>query len=414
MKRLDTPLFFTCLGHFLMHVTVALYLTAVLFIESLWGMPFDVLMDLWWWGALLVGLGAPLAGWLGDRFGRAELMVVFFILTGLSLFVVGAAQSARSLQMGLLFLGGAAAIYHPVGIAWVAGQKSPGRGRALGIVGVFGSAGIALAALVATGLEALFHWRAIFIIPGAISLAAGLVLAVLMRTAPGRFNVPSATSAPLASPPPAQASSHSHSHSPFMVPLFIGFFAIMSLNAVVWHAINIAMPKWFALDLGTGTFLQVGMMVTLVYALAGGSQLISGSLSDRYPPQWVYAATLCLHLPFLLSAGYLTGIPLVLVLAAHVFFLNGALPAESLLIIRLTPPAWLGTAYGLKFVAAFAVQPLALMAVTYSYQNPSDLLFTGNSPFATMLPILVGIGLLAFIGASFLFASRLGRQRLAT
>lgn len=47
-----------------------------------WTLRHDEVIALWTLGALLVGLGAPLAGWLADRFGNAPLMAVFFLGAG--------------------------------------------------------------------------------------------------------------------------------------------------------------------------------------------------------------------------------------------------------------------------------------------------------------------------------------------
>jgi hypothetical protein len=45
----------------------AFYFVIVLAIESSWELSYDELIKLWSLGALLVGLGALPAGWLGDK-----------------------------------------------------------------------------------------------------------------------------------------------------------------------------------------------------------------------------------------------------------------------------------------------------------------------------------------------------------
>ena len=75
-------LVFACLGHAWFHVLVALYLILVLLIEPVWQRPYDELIALWTPGALLLGLAAPAAGWLGDRWGEVRLMILFFLGSG--------------------------------------------------------------------------------------------------------------------------------------------------------------------------------------------------------------------------------------------------------------------------------------------------------------------------------------------
>ncbi|MEM7047667.1 MAG: MFS transporter [Pseudomonadota bacterium] len=382
MHPASLTLIFSGLGHFIMHVTVGLYLTAVLFIEPAWGITYDVLINQWWWGALLVGGGAPICGWLGDRIGRARMMVIFFMLTGVSLGVITVAQTLVQIKVGLICLGLAAAIYHPVGIPWVASQDAPHRGRALGINGVFGAMGVALSPMIATGIESLANWRAMFLVFALISLIAGVALAVFAR----RLDAPI-----------VQQKQARRPATPMMGYLLLGFFLIVALNATVWHSLNIAMPKWFALNLPQQSFLQVGLMVTFVYILASAGQIISGSLSDRLNPLGVYLMTLLLHIPFILLAGYVAGVPLIIVLALQTFFLTASLPVESLLILRITPQAWQGTVYGIKYIGAFGVQPLALMVVGYSYQRTTTLPFAPDLPFTSMVPILTLIALAALV-----------------
>src|SRR3546814_16432487 len=75
-----------------------------------------------------------------------------------------------------------ASIYHPVGIAMIVQTAGERRGRYLGINGVFGSAGMGIAALVAGALMELIDWLAAFILPAAGSVAIGLWFAAMFRT----------------------------------------------------------------------------------------------------------------------------------------------------------------------------------------------------------------------------------------
>ena len=73
---------FSCLGHAYMHMFTAFYFVIVLAIEIDWQMPFHELIKLWTLGALLVGLAALPAGWLGDRWSSSGMMVIFFMGLG--------------------------------------------------------------------------------------------------------------------------------------------------------------------------------------------------------------------------------------------------------------------------------------------------------------------------------------------
>ena len=80
-------LIFACLGHALFHIIAALFLTLVLILQPAWNLPYNDLIALWTLGAFLLGFGAPLAGWLGDRIGETRMMILYF-------FGIGAASVA--------------------------------------------------------------------------------------------------------------------------------------------------------------------------------------------------------------------------------------------------------------------------------------------------------------------------------
>ena len=83
------------------------------------------------------------------------------------------------LAAALGMLGVFAAIYHPVGMAMLI-EVSKARPRTLAFNGVCGNLGVALAAGISTTLAALFGWRAAFLIPALVCVAAGLAYLALV------------------------------------------------------------------------------------------------------------------------------------------------------------------------------------------------------------------------------------------
>jgi MFS family permease len=90
---------FASLGHFLHHVLTGLFLTLAVILEGIWQRPYAEIIALWTLGAAMIGVGAPLAGWLADRFGHARMMVVFFLGIGLDSIIAGfVAESAEGCE----------------------------------------------------------------------------------------------------------------------------------------------------------------------------------------------------------------------------------------------------------------------------------------------------------------------------
>ena len=113
-------------------------------------------------------------GWLAARFGRKHLMTVFFLGTGASLVLCGFAFSPWLLALALASTGAFAAIYHPIGTAMLVDAAGERPGRAIGINGVFGNFGVALAPVVTAFLVGRFGWHTAFMMPGIFCIAVGI------------------------------------------------------------------------------------------------------------------------------------------------------------------------------------------------------------------------------------------------
>ena len=371
---------FSCIGHAVMHLLAALYVTVVLAIERDWTLPYAELIRLWTLGSLLIGLGAPLAGWLGDRWGECRMLVVFFLLTGAGAIWAGLADDTTGLTLGLAVLGLGAAIYHPVGMALVV-RHAHNRGRAMGVLGLSGGAGVAAAAVVAGTLSDLLSWRAAFFIPGGVSMAVGAVLWALMSL--GWVRDRDSDAAHLA---PVGRTA--------MVRAFIVLTVTMACGGLIYHAVQVAMPKLFEGRLsslvGDG-MLGVGGLVTLVYAVAAFAQIVGGHLADRVSLKLLYLAGLLLQAALLGLAASAGGAVLLLLVTIAVFIGNGLLPGENLLLARYSPNRHRGLAYGAKFVLTFGAAPVAVQLVAVSYG--------WNPDFTMLLWLLAGVSLVALAAA---------------
>lgn len=349
---------FSCIGHTYIHLFTAFYFVIVLALEAEWGRPYNEMIELWMPGALLVGVAALPAGWLGDRWNARGMMVVFFIGMGGSAIICGLAQGPVVLTIGLTGVGLFAAIYHPVGIAWLIRNTGANRGKVLGINGIFGSVGVAAAAVVASGLIDLIDWRAAFVVPGVISVLTGVALWVCVGKG-------------LIVETKEQAERPDTVSRKDRLRVFAILLLTMFASAIIFQSTQTALPKLFSGRIGDlageGAF-GIGLYVALVYGVAGLMQLVGGILADRYPLRNVYLGAFLFQIPLLYLAASLTGLPLVLVAMMMVMFSTSALPAENMLLARYAPARHHGLAFGMKFVLAFGSAPLGLMLVSSVYQ----------------------------------------------
>lgn len=172
--RPGRALVFSNLAHCYNHVIMLLFPTIALVLESEWGLSFGALLQLAFWGYLAYGLAALPAGWFGDRWSTRGMLAVYMLGTGSVTILTGFARSPLEMGIGLTAIGLFASIYHPVGTSFIV-RHAVNRGRALGANGVFGTVGVATAALIAGTLTDGWGWRMAFVVPGLVCFATGIV-----------------------------------------------------------------------------------------------------------------------------------------------------------------------------------------------------------------------------------------------
>ena len=259
-------------AHSYSHLFILLYATVVLVLEgSFGGMTYADLQWLSLPGFVLYGVAALPAGLLGDRWSATGMMAVFFIGVGLSSILTGLASGPVGLLIGLAAIGLFSSIYHPVGIAWLV-KHAVNRGRALGINGVFGNLGTGAAAILAGALADTFGWRVAFIVPGTIALITGLVFLWAVRK--GWVVEMEADAKTIPAAPAADVRR-----------VFFAMAVTVICVGLIFQTTSVGLPKIFSDRLGGAgaTAMGAGILVSIVYFIAAGSQIIGGELADRYP-----------------------------------------------------------------------------------------------------------------------------------
>jgi MFS family permease len=340
---------FSNLGHLFTHLFTLLYATAVLHLPGVFGLPFGEMLGLSSLGLILYGVCALPAGWLADRYSQTGMMVLFFVGIGAGAVVTGLADTPNDLWIGLTLIGAFASIYHPVGIAWLLAWARR-QGMALGVNGVFGGLGSALAPLFVGAMIDHVSWRAAFLLPGAAALLAGAALALMwwrgtIRDA-GADRVPAA-------PPEAGAA----------LRVFVLLTLTMTAGGFVYGGLTSTMPKLFEDGLGlplAASYTAIGAVVGLVIGLASFSSVVGGWLAERYSARSIYLVFWALIIaPVALMVGT-RGVALVALAAWTMFALSAFSAAENLLVARYTPFRWRSMAFGAKFVLALGVAGLTV------------------------------------------------------
>ncbi|SRR5690606_20574280 len=357
------PLPYLCVGHSIDHMFMLLYPTVVvLALESEMGRSYGELLALSTGGFVMFGLGAPLAGWLADRWSATGMITLFFVGIGASTILTGFADSPVMLFVSLTLMGLFAAIYHPVGISMILQTAGDKRGRYLGINGVFGSAGMGIAALVAGGLTAWLGWRSAFIIPGIVSILLGVLFALQFR---GGIEV--------------TVRKKDVEEAEGGLPGFVRVMIILSVITVaagmVFQALTVGLPKILDHRVGFlegGGAFGVGAAVTAIMLIGGAAQLLGGYLADRFPLKTLFLAVYGMMAPALLLASLAADGALIVLLILAVAITVGNQPVSDSLFARYVPPKWLSTAFGFRFALSLTVSAVAIPTVGLVFDWSGD------------------------------------------
>lgn len=375
---------FAAAAHFLHHVVTSLYFTLVLMLVAEWSYSYNDLIALWTLGALLVGLGSPLAGWLGDRFGETRVIIGFFFGMGLASILCGLADGPGMMQVALTIMGVFGSVYHPVGNAWVV-HHARERGKAVALAGIAGSVGVAAGPVTAAVLNDLFDWRWAFIIPGIVTVAFGLAMLAMhfIGRMPDR-PAPSAARHDAAPPPPASE-----------INLALALLALtMTLTLVVINAFITALPKWVE-DGGLvqgGGLIGVGLLTGTIHFLAAGAQFVGGHYADRGAVKRAYVGGFALlSIAFALCAAG-GGWAIVALGIAVVFIFEGIAPLETIFVARYAPEARRGLFFGVRYALAVVGGPLGVSLVALLY-DPATGFTTLMLALAAMSAVITVVAL---------------------
>ena len=338
-------------AHAIDHMFLLIFATAVGAIAADFGFAdWESLMPYGVGAFLLFGLGSLPAGRLGDLWGRRQMMLLFFFGMGASLLLVAVTRNAWQLAGALTLMGAFSSIYHPVGIPMLV-RGAPRPGLAIGINGLAGNLGVALAAVTSGFLVQYVGWRAAFVVPAFLSIACGVVFA---RIAPHELA------------PPAHGARTPAAHGG---PPLGRIFAVMTIAAC-------ASSLLFNLTTnGNGQLLRerlagivedpalLGTLLACVYVVASFAQVAIGLLIDRYPMRRVYLAVVALQAPLFIAAADAKGWTLFALQIAFMIVIFGAIPFTDAMIVRYVDDRLRSRVSGMRLFVSFGVSSTAVWAL---------------------------------------------------
>ena len=339
-------------GHAIDHMFLLIFAAAVGVIALDYG--FERWEDLMPYGVgafVLFGLGALPAGRLGDLWGRRQMMLVFFFGMSGATLIAAMAQSPWQIASALTLIGAFASIYHPVGIPMLV-QRSPKPGMAIGINGLAGNMGVAVAALFTGFMVKWFGWRAAFVVPALISFVCGVLFLMMC---------------PKESEPPSRRVSKAKVQLPRKMlarALLVMTMAAVSGNLLYNFTTNgngQLMVERFAGVIDDPALL--GTLLAIVYAVAAFAQVVVGKLLDRFEVKPLFIIVVLIQIPLLLLVSVAQGWWLYAALLGVMIFIFGAIPFIDVMIVRYVDDRIRSRVAGMRFTVSLGLSALAVWAL---------------------------------------------------
>jgi MFS family permease len=350
-------------AHLLTHYSLLILPTAVLVMAQpggAFGDDYGPIVALATGMFVLYGVGSLPQGWLAARLGRKAMMAAFFVGTGLSLVAAGFVSSPLLLAGALACAGLFAAIYHPVGTAMLVEAASDAPGRAIGLNGVFGNFGVALAPVVTAFLAQQIGWRAAFVAPGLACLALGIAW---LRV-------------------PAYDHHAHHAAKPFPdIPghlvrrAIVVLLLIAVVSGLVFNAYTIIIPKLMQERLASDPRLLpvVGTLAFAVTLCGAATQFTVGRLIDRKTLKRVFLPMAVILPPAMAALAFVDGWPVLVLAGIVAAVIFGQVTVNETMTARYISPPLRTKMYSIRFFVGFLGSAGAAPLVGVLHERTGDL-----------------------------------------
>jgi MFS family permease len=299
--------------------------------------------------ALAAAISQTPVGFLVDRASGRLVLIGGLAVEACAIGAMGLANAYWQLVVLGVIAGLGHTVFHPANYAIMSTSISEHRmGRAFGVHAFTGFLGYALAPIFMTGIAALWHWKAAFLLAGAIGLAGALLLWIngdLISDRPA--------------PASAEPGSLKQDEQPAGESVVGGMRLLLSVPVMMCFLYFVFQQFGFG---GVRNFLVVGLddlygvpvvvggaaLSCLMVGTAGGV-LAGGMLADRIGPQ--VATAFCTLAPggiliALIGVYDMPSIVLFTVVTLAGFLLGLLIPSRDLLLRSVTPKGSMGKVMG--------------------------------------------------------------------
>lgn len=366
------------IGHAIDHMFLLIFATAVTSIAADFGvarwedlMPYSVA------AFFFFGIGSLPAGRLGDHWGRRKMMLVFFFGMGAAALLVSVTQSPLQMALALALLGCFASIYHPVGIPMLV-QTAARPGLSIGINGLVGNFGVAIAAVTTGYLVKYMGWRMAFAIPGAMCLLVGCAFAVLAtreQSAPAKKKATAAVTLPGVS----------------MARLLLVMTVAATSGSLLFNFSTNS--NYELLSERLRSILQdparLGLLLAVTYSAASLAQLVVGYLIDRMPLKGLYLAVVAAQAVLLALASMADGWVFYGLQFLFMTAIFGAIPFTDAMIVRFVDDSMRSRVSGMRLAVSLGAGSIAVWLIGPLVKQAGFAMLLGVMAATAVLSLLI-------------------------
>ena len=368
------------ISHFIDHFIMLIFAKAAYDAGREFGLGYEEIIVFGVLGFILFGAAAPIASILANKYSRSVLMVIFHFGIGISAIICSFASTPWELSIGLGLIGVFAAIFHPVGIAMLL-KNSKKLGYRLGINGVFGNMGVAAAPLITGFLLLISDWKLSFILPGIACILYGVIFLLALRDEPKAVQT-------------EKTNERDDVFAPQWRRALLALALTTTSGGFIFGAMTFIIPRYFELQLTgiTSSVAVTGLIASMVYAIAGFTQIGAGLLIDRFPAKPILFVIGVGQVIFIFLASTVSDLQLFFVTLVATSFVFGQIPIIDTIMSRYIPDKARGNVLSVKFAlnlgAGASVLPISSLMLKNGYDLSS--LFTVMS-FMAMFVVLASL-----------------------
>ena len=367
-KNSTVPDIYLNIGHLLDHFMMLIFAKAAYDSGRSFGLQYDEMILFGTLGMILFGATAPLAGSSSDKYVRIPLMIIYHFGIGFSAIIASMSSSPVQLAISLGLIGLFASIYNPVGIAMLL-QRSGLVGLRLGINGVWGNMGIAIAPVVTGVILYYGDWRLTFLIPGIVCVLFGILFFLNITQHENNDQ---------------NKSDKGNKQIGFTPRWQQALFALALSTAsggFLFGAMSFLLPRYFEINmLSLSTNVAItGILAGVVFACASFAQMAVGWLIDRISPRLVLFWIALGQVIFIYLASQFENLSLFFLSIAAMCFVFGQIPITDTILVRYVPDNWRSRVLSAKFLLNLcigaSVLPITSQLLKIGYDLKSVFIF---------------------------------------